>query len=147
MTTTDPDRMALLGTLPDPDFGDMEVRRDYDTVLLPGVQLGLAGIREARKLLDDAEREILRYRFRAFDAEDDWTGRDIDIARCRHLLESLGPGTGFDELGPYDLGAIDWLEVSRRLERLNGTYGYVELRELRDLHALLAGDEIPEAAS
>jgi hypothetical protein len=70
----DPDRMVPLGTLPDLDFStptprrvDREAHRDHDTMLFPRVRLDLAGIRAARELLDDAEREIVRYRLRTMD--------------------------------------------------------------------------------
>jgi hypothetical protein len=141
-----PDQMVPLGTLPGVDFStgtpvcvDREAHRDYDTVIFPAVQLDLPGITAARKLLDDAERDILAYRFRLFDADDDWTGWDIDIHACRQWLGSFPLGTGFD---PDDLAGNDWLEVSRRLDQLNRFPGYGELRALL---ALLRSDKTPAA--
>jgi hypothetical protein len=143
---TIPDRMVKLGVLPEIDFStgtpvyvDREAHRDYDTVILPGAQLDLKGIAAARKLLDDAERDILAYRFRLFDEDDDWTGWDIDIHACRQWLGSFPLSAGFDA---DELAANDWLEVSRRLDRLNGTGGYGELRALV---ALLRSGKTPEA--
>lgn len=145
---TVPDRMAPLGVLPEIDFStgtpvyvDREAHRDYDTVILPAVQLDLKGITAARKLLDDAERDILAYRFRLFDADDDWTGWDIDIHACRQWLASLN--TEFDT---DDLKNVDWTAVAcqiaslDRLRRGNYAEHYTELRALL---ALLRSGALP----
>jgi hypothetical protein len=144
--TNNPDRMRPLGTLPDLDFStetpsrnDVEAFRDYSHVLIPSARLDLAGIRAARELLDDAEREILAYRFRLFEDDADWTGWDIDIPRCKVWLASFGDAYDCD-----DLTKVDWLKLSRHLEAMRPWGGY---GELRDLVALLMSDKTPAEAT
>ncbi len=148
---TDPDRMTLLGTLPDLDFSTGTVTRvgrpayrDYDTLILPAVQLDLAGIAEARALLDQAERDILAYRYRLFAADGDWTGWDIDIRRCAQWLDVLGISFEGDDTDPVI--SADWPRAAgclRHAAELGGG-GFEELRALVDL---LCSDKTPADAA
>lgn len=140
MTTRNPDQMVPLGTLSDPDFGDVEVHRDYDTIVLPRVQLDLAGIKSLRGLLDKAVNGIAAYRLR----ELDFAALGIDLDDARADL-SFYPGLA-DESEPGNLELADWNEVGRRMEAMRPYGGNAELRKL---HALLTADEVPatEAAS
>jgi len=139
MTSTNPDRIQqLMPLLPHLDFSadtprrcELAAYRDYDTVMIPRVQLDLAGIKALRKVLDQAANGIAAYRLRTLDL--DATGIDITEAR-KSLRRLLGVGD------PNDLGSIDWVEVGRRLE-------YCDYGELRKLHALLTADETPAEAT
>lgn len=130
MANSDPDMMQALGAVPHLDMStnatvrqDIRVYRDYGTILLPSVQLDLAGIADLRGVLDEAERDILAYRFRTVDRS------GISMFKIRYELSFLG----FGEVA--DMRSVDWLEVSRLLESPGVTGA-----ELRKLIALLTAD-------
>lgn len=121
-----PEAHARVRDIPDYEGDDhATVYRSLDTLVMPAITIGLDGIRETRKALDEGEAGILAYRFRTVDL----SGIDMDEVRC--LLASL-PG-----LGPNP-EAADWVAVGHRLEAMRQYGGYDELRKL---HALLAGTE------
>ncbi len=120
MTTTSPDADVRL-----PDVFDFEgvpraPRRHCDIVAIPAMEIGLGGIAQLRRALDEGEAGILSYRFRTVDRS------GIDMAKARDRLLFLGFEGHLDE--------IDWTAVGR----------LGETGELGRLHALLAADETPE---
>lgn len=122
-----PEAHAPVRDIPDYE-GDREtVYRSLDTLVIPAITIGLDGIRELRKALDEGEAGILAYRFRTVDRG------GIDMFRVRYQLAFLG----FGEVA--DIGSVDWLAVGRKLAGSRGG-----LAELRKLHALLAGTGAPE---
>lgn len=83
---SDPNANVPVGTIADFNGQPKTVLRDYDTAVIPAVQLTLKGIAELRERLDDAERDILAYqasvgeRWGVFvrvagDPDDDWEER------------------------------------------------------------------------
>ena len=145
MTSTNPDQMQPLGTLPDLDFStdtpvymDRPVHRDYDHVIIPSARLDRYGRNCLRALLDMADNEIARMRLRDLDLAE----HDIDPGWLRDGLHGLGFGWHdyHGQAGDLDyLSGIDWAEVGRRLDRERAaTYSNV-----RRLYALLTADETP----
>lgn len=129
------DAHARLGTVTNYEGVDLPVFRVYDTLDLCRVTiLCPKGVTELERRIADYRNAVARYRLR----ELDFDGYRIDLSDARDELADI-PGLA-DEDDPRDLELVDWVEVGRRLERMRAIGGYAELRKL---HALLTGDEIP----
>jgi hypothetical protein len=125
-----PEAHSPVRDIPDYEGDDhATVYRSLDTLVIPAITIGLDGIRETRKALDEGEAGILAYRFRTADLG------GIDMDEVCDRLASLG-------FGP-DPAAADWAEVGQRLGLLKYMGGWGELRKL---HALLSGTGTPEIA-
>ena len=130
--TRNPDAFAPLGDeILDFEGEPRAVLRDFDClVILAGVTLPPAGVRDLENRIAGYWQELALYRLRTADL----SGIDLNLARGQ---------LAFVGFGSYLPGA-DWPEVSRRLAALGGMAGLGELQKLSDL---LTGDETPEAAS
>jgi hypothetical protein len=110
-----PEAHAPVRDIPDYEGDDhATVYRSLDTLVMPAITIGLDGIRELRKALDEGEAGILAYRFRTIDRS------GIDMAKARDRLLFLGFEGHLDE--------VDWNAVGR----------LGETGELGRLYALLA---------
>ncbi len=126
-----PDAFVPLGTVTDYEGQPRQVYRDFDCLDLTCVRaLSPAGVAELQQRIDAYWNELARYRLRTADL----SGIDLDEAgdAVAHL-----PGCG----GAGGLENVDWVEVGKRLVRLQHVGGYEELRKL---HALLTGTETPK---
>jgi hypothetical protein len=133
MTMPNPDAYAPIGDVFDYEGELRTVRRDFDCLLLPAVQLAPQQVRVLERHIAEYWNEVARYRLRTVELH----SSGIDVTQCREDLATF-PGLGGD---PDDLESFDWLEVGRRLEAMRRYGGYGELRKL---HALLMADGVPE---
>lgn len=134
-----PDANVPLGTIADYEGQPRTPLRDFDFLVIPGMTLTPAGVRDLEKRIADYWNALARYRLRELDF--DALGIDLDEAR-----DDLGYTLGLADPGePGNLELVDWVAAGSWLEeiRRSGTYGYKKLRELA---ALLMADEVPQAA-
>lgn len=130
------DAHARLGTVTNYEGVDLPVFRVYDTLDLCRVTiLCPKGVTELERRIADYRNAVARYRLR----ELDFDGYRIDLDEARDNLYFFYPGIA-DQDEPGNLELADWVEVGRRLAV--DTH-YTKDTELRKLHALLTGDEIP----
>jgi hypothetical protein len=119
-----PEAHAPVNDVLDYEGDPATVYRSLDTLVMPAITIGLDGIRQTRKILDEGEAGILAYRFRTIDLS------GINLDEVSYLLATLGLESFPEE--------TDWVAVGHRLEAIRQYGGYDELRKL---HALLAGTE------
>lgn len=130
-----PDAHAPLGDVFDCEGELRTVRRDFDCLLLPAVQLAPQQVRVLERHIAEYWNEVARYRLRTVELH----SSGIDVTQCREDLATF-PGLGGD---PDDLESFDWPEVGRRLEAVRAHGGYADLRKLC---ALLLADDVDEEA-
>jgi hypothetical protein len=131
---TNPDANVTLGTVHDHEGEPLTVRRDYDALVVPAMTLKPAGVREHEKAIREYWSALARYQLRTLDF--DALGVDLDDARD----ELAGIPNREGDCEPRNLELADWVDITRRLDRMRHIGGYSELRKLSEL---LLADEVP----